>query len=178
VSAVHTILLGAVAASLALAACGDAAPDDNAGVAPADTISEQPAEFDVRRVHFAPELGIAPDSLIEVEPEVWITEMRTGRGRAAEAGATVMVEYSGWLPDGTLFEQRPSPDGFGLSEFILGDGGAPVPGLDAGMAGMRVGGVRRIVVGPEQGYGLVGRPAGVPAGSPLVFQVRLMDVRD
>jgi FKBP-type peptidyl-prolyl cis-trans isomerase FkpA len=91
-------------------------------------------------------------------------------------GTTVTVEYRGWLPDGTLFEKRPSDEGFGLSEFVVGED-APVEGLDYGMRGMRVGGVRRIVVPPEHGYGLVGRPAGVPAGSVLVFEVRLVGVR-
>lgn len=159
------------------AACGDTAPADDASVARPDTAAEHAAEFDVRRVQFAPELGLSVDALDEAAPGVWATDVRAGRGGAAEAGATVVVEYSGWLTDGTLFEQRPSPDGFGLSEFVLGEGAAPVPGLDVAIAGMRVGGVRRVVVAPEQGYGLVGRPAGVPAESPLVFQVRLMDVR-
>lgn len=171
------MLSGAVLV-VTLVACGDAAPADDAAVAPPDSVLADDGVFDVRRVQFAPDLDVAVDSLEEVQPGVLIMDVRTGRGRAAEAGATVVVEYSGWLPDGTLFEQRPSPDGFGLSEFAIGDGGAPVPGLDIGMAGMRVGGIRRIVVAPEHGYGLVGRPAGVPADSPLVFQVRLMGVRD
>jgi FKBP-type peptidyl-prolyl cis-trans isomerase FkpA len=157
---------------LAAAACGAVEESEPPPApAPADTA------FDMRRVPFAPELSVALDTMRRTDDGSWIAEVREGRGRAAEYGSAIAVEYRGWLPDGTLFEQRPSPEGFGLSEFVLGEN-PPVPGLNAGIAGMRPGGVRRIAVPPEQGYGLVGRPAGVPAGSPLLFEVRLMSVRD
>lgn len=161
-------------AALALNACGDAPPD----TPPAST---QPgaadnAVPDVRTMAFAPETGVQFDAMTEVEDGVWVQDVREGRGTAAEAGSAVSVEYSAWLPDGTLFEQRPSPDGFGLSEFVLCED-PPVDGLNAGMAGMRPGGIRRVVLAPERGYGLVGRPAGVPPNSALVFEVRLLSVR-
>jgi FKBP-type peptidyl-prolyl cis-trans isomerase FkpA len=124
---------------------------------------------------FAPELGVDMDAMERTEEGVHVRDVRQGGGRTATVGSTVTAEYRGWLPDGTLFEQRPSAEGFGLSEFVLGEN-APVPGLDYGMRGMRVGGVRRIVVPPEHGYGLVGRPAGVPAGTALLFEVRLVGV--
>jgi FKBP-type peptidyl-prolyl cis-trans isomerase len=108
---------------------------------------------------------------------VLVQEVRPGRGKEAEPGMSVAVEYRGWLPDGTLFEARPSPEGFGASEFVLGEN-PPVSGFDVVIPGMRPGGVRRAVLPPELGYGLVGRPAGVPAGSVLVFEIRLLRVGD
>jgi FKBP-type peptidyl-prolyl cis-trans isomerase FkpA len=139
--------------------------------APADVV------FDMRSVQFAPALAVSLDAMTRTDEGIYIADVREGGGRTAEPGNAITVEYRGWLPDGTLFEQRPSPEGFGPSEFVLGEN-APVSGLSAGIVGMRTGGVRRIAVPPEHGYGLVGRPAGVPAGTPLLFEVRLLTVRD
>jgi FKBP-type peptidyl-prolyl cis-trans isomerase FkpA len=125
----------------------------------------------------APELDVRPAEMTPTASGVLVTEVRPGRGREATPGSLVAVEYRAWLPDGTLFEQRPSPEGFGPSEFVLGEGG-PVPGLGDGVEGMRPGGVRRLLVPPDRGYGLVGRPAGVPPDATLVFEVRLLRVSE
>jgi FKBP-type peptidyl-prolyl cis-trans isomerase FkpA len=159
-----------LAVAMAMAACSA-----DAGDRPAATETTGTAVDAAEPVVFAPELGIDSDALSPAGDGVLVQDVRPGRGRVAESGSTVVVEYRGYLPDGTLFEQRPSADGFGPSEFVLGEG-APVPGLSTGITGMRVDGVRRVVVPPEQGYGLVGRPAGVPAGATLVFEVRLLRV--
>jgi FKBP-type peptidyl-prolyl cis-trans isomerase len=153
------------------AACADRAEEDR----PA-TEAAAPEPAGVAETTFAPELEVVLSDMQQTAEGVHYRNVREGSGRAAEPGTTVTAEYRGWLPDGTLFEQRPNDEGFGLSEFVMGED-APVEGLDYGMRGMRVGGVRRIVVPPEHGYGLVGRPAGVPAGSALVFEVRLVGVR-
>jgi FKBP-type peptidyl-prolyl cis-trans isomerase FkpA len=126
---------------------------------------------------FAPALGVSLDSMTKTASGVYVQDLEVGSGAIATGGKRVVVEYRAWLPNGTLYEERPNAEGWGASEFLLGES-APVPGLVYGMEGMRAGGVRRIVVPPEHGYGLVGRPAGVPAGSTLIFQVRLTAVRD
>jgi FKBP-type peptidyl-prolyl cis-trans isomerase FkpA len=163
-----TLLLAAL-----LLACGDGEP----APLPAPAVPAEDRPFDIGAIDFAPELGVELDAMTQTSADgVFIHDVRPGRGRAAAAGDAVTIEYRGWLPDGTLFEQRPSPDGFGASEFVLGTD-APVPGLNVALEGMRPGGVRRAVLPPEHGYGLVGRPAGVPANSPLVFEVRLTAVR-
>lgn len=157
---------------LVVQACGDAEPD-RSQVQPrsADTAAAAEAE-----VHFAAELGIDLDSMSRTPAGVYYRDVRVGRGAVAAVGSGVTVEYRAWLPDGRLYEQRPNAEGWGASEFVLGES-APVPGLNEGMSGMRAGGVRRIVVPPEQGYGFVGRPAGVPPAATLVFEVRLIAVR-
>jgi FKBP-type peptidyl-prolyl cis-trans isomerase len=168
-----------LALALALAAfaagCRDAPPVDAApGAAGAAPAAETPR---LETTRFADELGVELERMTRLEDGIYVRDARTGRGPAAAAGRSVVVQYRAWLPDGTLFEQRPSPEGFGASEFVLGEN-APVEGLNAAVAGMRPGGVRTIVLGPERGYGLVGRPAGVPAGLPLVFEVTLLRVAD
>jgi FKBP-type peptidyl-prolyl cis-trans isomerase FkpA len=162
-----TIALFAV---LAAAACGDS--DQDAAPPPAYAAD---SELDIRNVRFAPELQVSLDAMTRTEDGIYVLDVREGRGATAEPGRSVSVEYRGWLPDGTLFEQRPSPDGFGLSEFVLGEN-APVDGLNNAIAGMRTGGVRRIVLPPEHGYGLVGRPEGVPANAVVIFEVRLLGI--
>jgi FKBP-type peptidyl-prolyl cis-trans isomerase FkpA len=145
--------------------------------APPSAVAAPDGTVDVRQVSFAPELGVDLDAMTRTDEGIHIQDIREGRGAQAEPGRLVSIEYSGWLPDGTLFEQRPSPDGFGLSEFVLGEN-PPVAGLNTAIAGMRTGGVRRIVLPPEHGYGLVGRPEGVPANAVLIFEVRLLGARE
>ncbi|CAN5767425.1 hypothetical protein BH23GEM9_BH23GEM9_21870 [soil metagenome] len=160
----------ALAALVLVVACGERRQEP-AGESPPE--AGDVAAVDMRNVAFATELGVDLDQMTESPEGVYYRDVREGTGSAIATGRTVNVEYKAWLPDGTLFDERPNQEGFGLSEFIVGVS-PPVPGLDPGMAGMRVGGVRRIVIPPERGYGLVGRPAGVPAGSPLIFEVRLI----
>jgi FKBP-type peptidyl-prolyl cis-trans isomerase len=159
--------------ALTLAACGEDEPD---APPPSAAAAPQPAGG-VEAVAFADQLEVRLDSMTRTDDGIYFEDVRAGRGRVAAEGDAVVLEYRAWLPDGTLFEERPSPEGFGPSSFVLG-ADAPVPGLSAGVAGMRPGGVRRVVVPPEHGYGLVGRPVGVPTGATLVFEVRLLRVSD
>jgi FKBP-type peptidyl-prolyl cis-trans isomerase FkpA len=164
--------LAGLLVALVFPACGEGTPDS-----PPPPVLSPDLGVDVAEVTFDAELGIRLDEMTRSEEGIYIDDIRDGRGAAASPGRQVVVEYRAWLPDGTLFEERPSPEGFGPSAFVLGEN-APVPGLNAGIEGMRPGGVRRLVVPPEHGYGLVGRPTGVPAGSTLVFEVRLLRVSD
>jgi hypothetical protein len=161
-----------LAASLAAVSCGDGG-DPPPPPAPAVQDDEP---FRMETVRFAQELDVDLAQMRQIGEGVYFRDVRQGRGTEAEVGQSVTVEYKAWLPDGTLFEQRPSPDGFGVSEFILGEN-SPVEGLNAAIPGMSPGGVRRIIIPPGQGYGLVGRPEGVPPHAPLVFEVRLLGVR-
>jgi FKBP-type peptidyl-prolyl cis-trans isomerase len=82
------------------------------------------------------------------------------------------VLYRGWLPDGTLFDER--QNAANPFRFRLG-AGSVIAGWDQGVQGMRAGGVRRLVIPPSLGYG--DRPMGaIPPNSVLVFEIRLLSV--
>jgi peptidylprolyl isomerase len=100
---------------------------------------------------------------------VYFVDIEPGRGAEATSRQQVVVSYTGWLVDGTKID---SSKGI---EFRLGTGKV-IRGWDDGIPGMRVGGVRRLVIPPELGYGFkdVGE---IPRGSVLVFRIELLSVR-
>ncbi len=100
-------------------------------------------------------------------------DLQVGDGAEAVAGKEVEVEYTGWLLDGGQFD---SSKGRGPFTFTLG-GGQVIKGWDQGVAGMKVGGRRKLTVPPELGYGLRGFPGVIPAQATLVFEVALLGVR-
>jgi FKBP-type peptidyl-prolyl cis-trans isomerase len=100
-------------------------------------------------------------------------DLVAGEGAEAVPGTLVSVHYTGWLADGTLFDTsrtREAPFGFRLGK------GQVIPGWEEGIAGMRVGGKRRLTIPPALAYGEEGVPGAVPPGATLVFQVELMAV--
>jgi FKBP-type peptidyl-prolyl cis-trans isomerase FkpA len=108
-----------------------------------------------------------------------ITELRPGTGAEAVAGSRVTVEYALWLfsttgtdNKGTLVD---TSVGRAPYQFTLGTN-AVIPGFDQGVTGMKVGGVRRLIVPPALGYGATGTP-GVPPNANLVFEVELLSVQ-
>jgi FKBP-type peptidyl-prolyl cis-trans isomerase len=101
-----------------------------------------------------------------------MTDTVQGTGAEAKAGDKVSVHYTGTLADGTVFDSsksRGTP-----FEFTLG-AGAVIKGWDAGVAGMKVGGTRKLVIPPELAYG--SRAVGpIPPNSTLTFVVELLEV--
>jgi FKBP-type peptidyl-prolyl cis-trans isomerase FkpA len=102
-----------------------------------------------------------------------------GKGKVAEAGKVVSVHYTGWLYTPTAPKQRgmqfDSSVGRGPFSFPLG-GGQVIAGWDQGVAGMKVGGKRTLIIPAELGYGA--RGAGpIPANANLIFDVELLDVK-
>jgi len=156
-----------------LLACGGSGNGGSETPDAAAAVEQAPAGPEA--VTFAPELEVDLAAMTRLPGGVYVRDVRGGSGAAVDSTSMVTVEYRAWLPDGTLFEQRPSSDGFGESQFTLNEN-APVPGLVEGMIGMRAGGVRRVVIPPELGYDLIGRPSGVPADAVLVFEIRLTRV--
>jgi len=108
------------------------------------------------------------------------TDTVVGKGKEAVAGRTVEVNYTGWLHEPKAPNQRgkqfDSSIGRGPFSFPLG-GGRVIPGWDEGVAGMKVGGKRTLVIPPELGYGARGAGGVIPPNATLVFDVELLDVK-
>ena len=110
-----------------------------------------------------------------------INDTRAGSGAEAVAGRTVSVHYTGWLYDpaqadkkGTKFDSsrdRDEPFSFGLGS------GQVVRGWDEGVAGMKVGGQRMLIIPPDMAYGARGAGGVIPPNATLLFDVELLDVK-
>lgn len=97
-----------------------------------------------------------------------------GTGAEAKSGRYVSVHYTGWLTNGIKFDS--SRDRDEPFSFPLG-GRRVIAGWDEGVAGMKVGGVRKLVIPPELGYGARGAGGVIPPNATLVFLVELLDVQ-
>jgi len=106
------------------------------------------------------------------------TDLRVGTGTEAASGKVVTVNYSGWLYDPSKTDQKgllfDTSTGRGSFTFTLG-AGEVIQGWDQGVAGMKVGGLRRLVVPPSLGYGSA-RYSAIPPNATLVFDVELLAV--
>ena len=102
-----------------------------------------------------------------------IEDIEVGNGAEASAGHSVSVHYTGWLTNGTKFDS--SLDRGKPFEFALG-GGMVIKGWDQGVAGMKVGGKRKLTIPPELGYGANGAGNVIPPNATLVFEVELLGV--
>lgn len=105
--------------------------------------------------------------------ELKTEDVKVGDGEVATAGRPVTVHYVGTLADGSKFDSsRDRNQGF---TFALG-AGQVIKGWDQGVAGMKVGGVRKLTIPPELGYGPMGYPPVIPANATLHFEVELLSV--
>jgi FKBP-type peptidyl-prolyl cis-trans isomerase FkpA len=110
-----------------------------------------------------------------------IKDGRVGTGAEAKTGARVTVHYTGWLYDARTADHHgkkfdSSRDHGEPFTFQLG-AGMVIRGWDQGVAGMKVGGTRALVIPPALGYGRRGAGAAIPPDSTLVFDVELLDVK-
>ena len=116
----------------------------------------------------------------EVSPEITTesglkyVDIAVGGGRQAASGNLATVHYAGWLTNGTKFDS--SVDRRDPFSFPIGLGKV-IRGWDEGVAGMRVGGKRKLTVPPQLGYGARGAGGVIPPNATLVFDVELLEVK-
>ncbi len=103
-----------------------------------------------------------------------IEEPKIGTGAEASSGKTVTVHYTGWLTDGKKFDS--SLDRKEPFKFMLGSGQV-IPGWDKGVAGMKVGGKRKLTIPPQLAYGDRGAGGVIPPAATLVFEIELLNVQ-
>ena len=103
-----------------------------------------------------------------------IEDLVVGNGDVAAAGQKVTVHYTGWLTDGKKFDS--SKDRGEAFVFPLGRGQV-IRGWDEGVAGMKVGGKRKLTIPPNLGYGARGAGGAIPPNATLVFEVELLAIK-
>lgn len=148
-------------AALALCAALAAACAPAAAPAPAASIEE---------TRFAPSLNVDLSAMTRTPDGLYYRDLLPGAGAEARPGRTVTVRYAGFLPDGTLVDERRAS----TLSFRLGSPDI-IRGWTLGMAGMREGGQRMIVLPPALAYGRRGAGA-VPPNAVVVFVVELVGV--
>ena len=117
--------------------------------------------------------AVAADALVK-------TDALVGKGTEASCGATVTVHYTGWLHDAKAVNLRgkqfDSSKGRGPFSFPL-CAARVIKGWDQGVAGMRVGGQRTLVIASELAYGARGAGGVIPPDAALIFDIELLDVK-
>jgi peptidylprolyl isomerase len=165
----------AILFSLCIVACGGERNADNAKpetTTPATTPAMTPTPSG-SGITFAPSLGVDLASMTKTPSGLAYKDVKVGGGPVAKAGQKATVQYTGWLPDGTKFDSsrdRNEPFGFTIGA------GQVIKGWDEGVAGMKVGGRRLLVLPPSLGYG-EGGTGPIPPNATLVFDVELLGVK-
>jgi peptidylprolyl isomerase len=101
-------------------------------------------------------------------------DVKVGTGASPKQGQTAVVHYTGWLVDGKKFDS--SKDRGQPFSFALGRGQV-IKGWDEGVATMKVGGTRKLVIPPDLGYGARGAGGVIPPNATLTFEVELLEIR-
>lgn len=163
----YSMLAALALGTVFAAACGD------------DPVEPEPELLNAEDVTYAPELGVDLSQMTRLPSGVYIQDIEEGPADTLGAVGfnTLTTLYHAWLNDGTTIA-----DGVTLT-FMLG-AGEVISGWDLGLVGMRVGGIRRLVVPPAAGFGAFDQGPGcptpgpncVPGNSVLVYIVELKDV--
>jgi FKBP-type peptidyl-prolyl cis-trans isomerase FkpA len=138
----------------------------------AETTAEKPAEKPAKKKAAkakAPGEGPVTKDVTKLVTK----DIKVGKGAVAKDGQKVTVHYTGWLTNGKKFDS--SVDRKEPFQFTLG-AHQVIEGWDKGVAGMKVGGKRRLTIPPQMGYGERGAGDAIPPNATLVFEVELLSV--
>jgi FKBP-type peptidyl-prolyl cis-trans isomerase len=105
---------------------------------------------------------------------VKVTDTKCGKGAEAKRGSAIKVLYVGKLSSGKVFDAS-SRHGNKPLKILIGKG-AVIPGWDEGVPGMRVGGVRDLVIPPAMAYGAAGAGSAIPPNATIEFRIKLVGV--
>lgn len=103
------------------------------------------------------------------------TDLRAGSGATATAGRVVSVRYTGWLYSTTAADNKGTQFDSGTFSYTVGTG--VIQGFNMGVTGMQVGGIRRVVIPPNLGYGSSGSGSAIPPNATLIFEIELLAVQ-
>lgn len=126
----------------------------------------------ITSTNFAPALGVDIANSVGTSTGLYYLDISVGGGAEvpSAAGTRVTIQYTGWLRNGLEFDTGT----FSFTTGTVGPGSA-IPGMDEGVRGMRVGGVRQLIIPPALAYGPDGT-TGIPGQSILVFSVTLLSI--
>jgi FKBP-type peptidyl-prolyl cis-trans isomerase len=164
-----------LSAALVLVACSRDKPAETAAAAPGGASAPSSESTGAAAAASSPAEGTVSMSLQKIE-------LAPGNGVEIKSGQTALVHYTGWLYDAAAPDNKgkkfdSSVDRNEPFEFPVG-AGMVIKGWDDGVAGMKPGGKRRLVIPPEMGYGARGAGGGlIPGGATLVFDVELVEIR-
>jgi len=124
---------------------------------------------------FAESLGVDLSQMRQTPSGLYIQDLAEGRGLAARSGHVVVVQYTGWLPNGEKIDS--SRDAGEPRSFQLGARRDVIAGWEEGVTGMRIGGKRLLVIPPQLAYGARGVPGAIPPNATLVYEFELLEIR-
>jgi peptidylprolyl isomerase len=126
----------------------------------------------------APSTAAAQSAAVTTPSGLQIIDSQVGTGTTCKPGQTCVMHYTGWLSQngakGRKFDSsvdRGQPFEFPIAR------GRVIPGWDEGVATMKVGGKRTLIIPPELGYGARGAGGVIPPNATLIFEVELLDVK-
>ncbi|AFY69165.1 Peptidylprolyl isomerase [Thalassoporum mexicanum PCC 7367] len=153
------------------AIAAEPAKADNIGVVSEVAEAAENISSDINMI--AADEGSDNPKIVTTESGLKYRELKVGGGAQPKEGQTVVVHYIGTLEDGTKFDS--SRDRNFPFKFKLGKGEV-IKGWDEGLASMRVGGRRELIIPPELGYGSRGAGGVIPPNATLIFDVELLRV--
>lgn len=167
------LLAGAVLASLLVACSGD---DEEARGAATATATPKAEGTSVAAASDgnAPGVPVLTGAVQRTASGLGYIDEKVGEGATPQKGQQVTVHYTGWLTNGKKFDS--SRDGGQPFVFPLG-AGRVIAGWDEGVATMKIGGKRRLIIPANLGYGARGSGATIPPNSVLIFDVELISAQ-